>query len=832
MINGGRIMAGEHVRLLASLAVVAVLALGALIVTVPEADASYENPPDPRNIYIASESLDSSTRYPGDQDVMFYVRVRNGPGDELTDDNPIEHCNASIGNLVCDEKGNVVDSPILNWDTQELYDDARIYEGNYYYFQYFQFDLKPDCKPMTYNLTFNIRYQTSGGVIAVFTGYLHFDVSSRVTVNKVTGLYAGDSNREFSVSTYISSSVRDARLVLETPDPDFSWFGTADRFMSAQREGSTGGYWYPYYTISVSKDKAPGTYKTTWTFQWKNSDDIVCTERGQVEFEVGGVPMIGADLYDNVVQQGAHDASLTLHLKNDGTVNLYEVSVSIASPSRTYFRPRADHYEGTSPIGTTRFYIGSVLLQESASVTMDLVVDPRTPAGEHKVLLDLRGVFYDPIAGTYRSIVMDWSYGSDGYYTILDVGPETLYLVPEQSDFVGPSFTVKVEDPAVDIELRCLSDVCAGRLLCDGVVEVQVRNNGRVTYGNVAVRLPTNRDTSPFMCRSDPKSGLSEAGTITTTLEAGDWEVVEVPIRLKEGVTPGPFRIQAEVYAVDLDMGEPMTTEVPILVNVRGSGPLLQVTDVEPTEIEAGEDFTLRLIITNVGDETATEVMLGRPAVDAVVAGATSGGTSDLDGDTAPPEPLFLPVRMQDIPPADWVSIDLQMRSNPDMAPGRVFKLQFCLEYLDPYGDRPDSADQVQEVSVKSKGERGSVQADLYSSVDTVIWLLALGFLVIVVVVSVVQLSAMQSRRAAARRERGREGAPPATPEAQSAPQPEQLPQTQVYDPAQQQQAQQYQQQQQQYQQPQQQPQYDQPQQQPPQQQEGVQSGYGQPPQQ
>ena len=69
-------MAVESRWLVASLALVAVLAFGALIITVQEADAAYENPPDPRNIYIYSESLGSYTRYPGDQDIRFYVRVR------------------------------------------------------------------------------------------------------------------------------------------------------------------------------------------------------------------------------------------------------------------------------------------------------------------------------------------------------------------------------------------------------------------------------------------------------------------------------------------------------------------------------------------------------------------------------------------------------------------------------------------------------------------------------------------------------------------------------------------------------------------------------------
>jgi len=99
----------------------------------------------------------------GDQNISFYVRVYNAPYDDLDDDNPIRHCNASFETVVRNMDGGVIDSPILQWDAQQVDNDISISDGSTSSFSGFQFDLRPECDIGTYNLTFCLRYENTRG---------------------------------------------------------------------------------------------------------------------------------------------------------------------------------------------------------------------------------------------------------------------------------------------------------------------------------------------------------------------------------------------------------------------------------------------------------------------------------------------------------------------------------------------------------------------------------------------------------------------------------------------------------------------------------------------
>ena len=742
----------------ASLSLVAMLALASLTVLPSPVMADYYNLPDQRGIQIYSESLDSRTLYAGDQNISFYVRVYNAPYDDLDDDNPIRHCNASFETVVRSMDGGVIDSPILQWDAQQVDNDISISDGSTSSFSGFQFDLRPECDIGTYNLTFCLRYENNAGTPAVFYSYVSFDISRRVTVSGVTGIYPGDRNRDLPVDVEFNMyTLEDTRLNIAVPDEDFSWFGSANPTASVFKPGNVYYSWEPHFTMSLATGKAPGTYETSYSFQCKNSQGMVCSERGEMEFEVGCLPLLETETVSLVLEQGAYDAEVPVLVTNVGNVNLYDVHLTIAEPSLAYVHQRADHYEGDRPIGSSRVSVGDIKSEETVGAVMPVVLDPLIPIGSHRVLVDVSGFYFDPIEGSHKVLDLVWTETSSGYIAQVDTGTVVITLSPERSSAVGPSFMLDVVDPSVDVTVECRSDVCAAHALESGCVRLSLENYGNTDYGDVSVCVETGTEGSPFVNHLNPTKDESEVAWLEAPLTKGQLVYVQVPVEMRDGTALGLHTVDVSIAMVDMIMGREVTAVMPMQVYVRGMGPLLRVTSVDPIEIAPGEDFTLSLTIANVGDDLATGVFI-------VAAPEGTGGgaqASELDGDVTPPEPLTLPVPVADIPPGSDKVVAVEMRSNPDMSAGHVYRFRFGLEYTDPYGVSSDGADMVQEVSVKAKGEGGSVQADLYSTVNVLAWVAMIAIIVLLVLFIVTKAWGMRGPR----RDKGAGGQPPEPPQ-------------------------------------------------------------------
>ncbi len=760
------------------------LALALLTVLPPPAAAAYYNLPDQRGIQIHSENLGSRTIYAGDQNISFYVRVLNSNGDDLDDDNPIRHCNASFETVVRDMDGNVIGSPILEWDAREVDNDATIFDGYTSTFSNFQFDLRPDCDVRTYNLTFCLRYENAAGTAAVFYSYVSFAISPRAAVSRVTGLYPGDWNRDVSIYVDFNvNSLEDLRLNIAVPDDDFSWFGSSGQTASVFRLGVVYYNWEPHFAMSVSKGKSPGVYRTAYTLQCRNAQDIVCSERGEMEFGVGCLPMVETEVISLVLEQGAYDTEVPIGVTNVGNVNLYDVRLAIAQPSLTYVHQKADHYEGERPVGSSRVTAGDMKCDESVGASMPIVLDPLIPMGTHRILVDITGFYYDPIEGSHKVMDLVWTASSIGYVAMVDVGTEVVTLSPERSLMEGPSFMLEVVDPTVDLTVTCHSDVRAASALDSGSVLLSLRNFGNIDYGDVSVCVETGTEGSPFVNHLNPSKSTSEYAPLMVPLTVGSLVYVQVPVAMKEGVTLGIHTVNVHLAMVDMNMGREVTTVMPVAVDVRGMGPLLLVTSLDPVQVAPGEDFTLRLTISNVGDDSALGVLVTAPPDGDGGAGGGAPGP-ETDGDVTPPMPRSLPVQVDDIAPGSSKVVEIEMITNPDMSPGHVYTLRFGLDYTDSYGARPSGLDHAQEVSFKATGDGGSVEAGLYSSASSLLWVAIVVMVVLAVMYSIGKAYEIRGRRPP-RQSRADTPQPSPTPP-QAPPPPAPQPAQQQYDPGEQ----------------------------------------------
>ncbi len=751
-----------------SLAIVSMLVVAGLAFFALMAGASIVNIEDERNIQIYSENLGGQYLYPGDQDITFYVRIRNGYGG-ATGYESIHECVCRISGMVTNEDGIMVDTPVLMWDTQEVADNVTINDGSYWTFSYFQFDLKPDAKPGTYNFTVEMRYKTPEDFVTTFIGFIHWNIRSRATVGDITGLLPGDKNREVSLWVDVYTTMIDSQLELTTPATDFKFFGGA-RTASAYREGAYSYDWYPYYVVSVGENKAPGTYEGTYTLMCKNSDDIVCTETGTLEFHVGCLPMVSIDIYDDVIDQGATSTTLDLSFQNTGNVALYEVEVRIDDISGAFVFTKADHFVGDEMEGDPWIPLaGTMGIQERANIQLEVALDRYIPMGTHKILLDFKGFYYDSLEQVHSMTASYWTQTSDGVVPVVYFDGSYHTLDPDETEFDGTYFKVEVRDLTMDVSVTCRNVVSMGSQVVDTTLDLVVENYGNIDYGNVVLRMETNTEETPFINCVDKTSELSEEVKLSGTLWAGSRAYVDLHVSFKPTAIAGIHMVPVTITGVNLQEGTLISTLVNARVTVRGIGPVLEISDVSPNEIEAGEDFTLSLTVSNIGDDTARNAVItnAAPGLDELTA-LLGGGTepSEINGDLAPPEAVRLPIYVGDIPPGAFQVIDIDMRCNPDMTSGHVFPMAFVIDYTDSYGYHPSAEESIHEVSVKSKGEGGAVESKLYSSGNTLLWVATIALIVLVIFYAIAQISRMRGER------------PPREPKpkAKAAPAPEPLP--------------------------------------------------------
>ncbi len=720
-------MWGRKHSVVSTLSIAALLVLVALAFVAFTGSASIESGSDDLDVYIYSESLDYQSIYVGDEDVQFYIRMRNGYDDSSDDDDPIRNCNLSIDNTVRDENGYQTTSPIANWDTREVEADATIYEGSYYSFSTFQFDVRANAKPMVYNLTVVMDFRLDTGTRSSHVGYIHFDISPRAEVSDVYGLYPGDKQRSIDINIDVYATLTDSRIYVTAPS-GFSWFGTTGDTASAFREGSWYYDWYPTFSISVEQGLPPGPYQGSYRLEYENSDDVQCAEEGDIEFNVNPLPMLTAAFQAASVDQGTTEYTMNVTFSNSGNVDLYEVKVWIDDISDAFIFTAADHYEGSGTVSYSEVDIGDLRMGKSVSVDIDVILDAYIPEGKHKVLMDFSGFFFDPVQDSHGRVTTYWTSSSRGYYPVVRVDTSNIYLNPDYSSVKGTFAMLTVVDDTAEVRVDSSSVLELGGQLMDNWVTLYVDNFGNVDYDNVVLRVETNTEASPFLNPVDPDATASEDIRMSGTMRANRGYYVTAHLTIGPGTSPGVYNVPVMMTGINADTGSAFETGLEARITLRGVGPRLEISDVEPAEVRSGDDFTLKLKVTNVGDDTAWGVLMSVPPNVHPETGRAAGVVAAVNT----PEPQALPLYLGDIAPGETVMVEVPMKCSRSSEPGQVYPFYFTINCTDSYGLHPTADALNYEVAIKTQES---------------VWDLLIPIVVVIFIVALVAVAFVSMRR-------------------------------------------------------------------------------------
>lgn len=712
-----------------TLALALAMVAGAFGALAPGARADIVNVDDDRNIWYSWTNLDDDVVFTGDEGVAFSIDVENDwdmTGDDL------ENCTLSISTTVRTEGGSAVSpSPIADWDVREIV-GGTINDNSWDTFGNFEFDVAPDAQPRIYNLTVTLTYNVwADGTDYEYTGYILFEIAYRGIVGDMPLMTPGD--RDKSVNVWVESysdwdsEMSDVYLSVTAPDVDFSWFGlataTATSYVSYIDDW---GDWENFpFTISVDKDKDSGIYTGSYVLVYTNPDGVVCTEEGDIEFPVGNIAMLSATIATGTIAQGTTTTTMVLTFTNTGTVDLFGAKVWIDANSQDFFFTVADHWEGSGTVTYGWVELGDLAIGESVTRNMDVGIDLYIPEGQHKLLFAFSAMYMDPDSGTYRPTEGWWDWFGIQHVPHVNMGGTTIVLDPESSTIEGTFVWITITDTVMDVSISSLVTLTTAGRIMDNTLALGIQNLGNIDFTNVVLRIETNTADSPFLNVVDPAATLSEAAPLAGTFWAGDSASVNVQVDLKPDTALGVYMVPVTISAINLDMGEVMTTVVDARITVRGVGPQLEVTSVTPLKVKPGATFTLTIVITNVGDDTARNVIINSADI------GWGETQTTVDGNYAEPQPDALPLYVGDVAPGATLTVEIPMRANSDMSKGHVYSINFAVDYVDSLGYGP-SADTI-SVTVESTGSGGSVIGTFYWSLIILVFVIV-AFLIIVAI--------------------------------------------------------------------------------------------------
>jgi hypothetical protein len=715
----------KYITMALALAMVA----GAFAAAVPATRADIVNLDDSRNIWYSWTDLDDDVVFIGEVGVVFDIRVENdfdGGGEDL------ENCSLAISTTVRTEGGSAVSpSPIDDWAVREVV-GAGINDNGWDDFDNFEFDVEPDATPGIYNLTVTLTYNVWGDATDYeYTGYILFEIAYRAEVGDMPLLIPGDRDKAVQVwvesyNTW-NSEMSDIELAITLPDADFSWFGIASLTTS-----SSSGYiddwgdWSDFpFMVSVDADKDSGTYTGSYTLTYNNADGVLCTEAGSMDFPVGNLAMISATIATGTIAQGTTAATMVLTFTNTGTVDLFAAKVWIDDDSEAFFFTVADHWEGAGTVTYGWVELGDLAVGATVTRNMEVGIDLYIPEGQHKLLFAFSAMYMDPDTLTYQAADGWWDWLGIEHVPKVEMAGTTITLDPESSTVEGTFVWITVTDTAMDVSISSLVTLTTAGRIMDNALALSVRNLGNIDFTNVVLRIETNTADSPFLNVVDPTALLSEPAQIAGTFWAGDNENVNVQVDLKPDTDLGVYMVPVTISAINLDMGEVMTTVVDARVTIRGVGPQLEVTSVTPLSVKPGAAFTLTIVLTNVGDDTARNVIINTATIGL---GETQ---TTVDGNYAEPQPDALPLYVGDIAPGATLTVEIPMRANSDMSKGHVYSIVFAVDFVDSFGLGP--ATDTISVTVESTGSGGSVMGMFYWSLIVLVFVIV-AFLIVVLI--------------------------------------------------------------------------------------------------
>ena len=705
-----------------SLVIVAAMVLTGFSALLPLAGADIINPEDDRDILISDTSLDNKHIFPGSQDVTFWITIwnRNGVADIMTDDQPISWANLSVSTQLRDVDGDTVTTPISDWNPNRVDDEWTISDGNSHTFNGFQFDVKGNAVPGTYNLTVTLEYETNIGDSKTFVGFIHFDIKNRIIVPDINNLVPGDLNVERNINVdfdnNIAGPIEDIELSITLPDTAFIWFGVAGSTITKSDDAPSDPWGIQLIlSVSSSKDKGEytGPYEVTYTI-----NGVEYTETGEMTFTVGDLPMLEVSVGTDTLAQGTSKATWSLTFTNVGTVDLLDMKVQIDANTNGFTTSPADHWENEGTVTYNWLIIGDIDIGDSVTVDMEIGINIFIPEGVHKIMFKCDGMYYDPDTASYEDVTIDWVWDNnkDLYEPRVNFGTP---FDADTSTVEGPYIMVTVTDSALDLMITSRNPLSLGGRLVDNPLTLDVQNFGNIDFINMIVKLETNTATSPFLNVIDPTAPFSEEA-ILGTLDADDTESVILRVNLKPGISAGVHSVPITIIGVNDDMGEAVETVLNARITITGVGPKLEVTAVAPGEIKNGADFTLTMTITNNGDDTARNVVLNMANI--------GGGGDDINGDLATPAADALPMYLADIAPGASIEVEVPMKANKDMSSGHVYIIGFTVNYIDSFGNGPDlwSGEADHYVSLKSTGLGGTVIGQFYYSLIILVLIAAI----------------------------------------------------------------------------------------------------------
>ncbi|MDO9537173.1 MAG: hypothetical protein Q7J68_02520, partial [Thermoplasmata archaeon] len=582
-----------------------------------------------------------------------------------------------------------------------------------------------------------LEYKNDIGSPFSYIGYILFEIRYRVEVPDVTNLAPGDLNvkKNFQVNfdNSMPGTVTDITITITLPDTGFTWFGVSGATITKTNDGPFEGQWdldiIPdvwniQLILSVSSSKAKGDYIGQYTVTYTSSG-VGYTETGDVEFQVGDLPMLEVSVGTATLAQGTTKATWSLTFTNVGTVDLLDIKAQLDDDSSAFTDSLADHWENDETVTYSWLELGDIAVGASVIRTMDVGIDLYIPVGVHKVMFYFWGMYYDPDTATYEDVTVGWvdvgAFNNERWLSV-----NGALINPDESTVRGPYIDITVTDTELDIMLLSTVTLTTGGRILDNTLELKVQNLGNIDYTNVVLQIETNTADSPFTNVVDPTATLSEEAPLASTLWAGTTTWVDIQVSLNPDAELGVYMVPVTITAVNDNMGEAISTVVDARITIRGIGPQLEVTSVTPETIKSGEEFTLTLVLTNVGDDTARNIILNSWLGD--------DSETTIDGNYAAPMADALPLYLGDLAPGATLTVEVPMRANSDISDGHVYSIVFDIDFVDSFGDGP-TTDWI-AVTVKSTGNGGSVLATFYWTMVILAFVIAI-FLIIVAIVHV-----------------------------------------------------------------------------------------------
>lgn len=693
------------------LLVVGLCVIGAAVILTQDAEATVVNVDDPRLIEVSYETLGGQNLFVGDRGVTFHLRVINGFGDTMSDDEPISSVTVSISPMVHDEEGNEVETPVHRWTTMKVDPGVSLQDGSSYLFRDFEFNVKGDAQPMMYNFTVVVDFITTDSEAESYKGYIHWTLRSNVLPGSFPSLYPGEIDRRVSVRLDVQRTLSEMELTLEVPSAEFSFFpGTMA--VTTRRPDPSGSDWYPEFLMSVDRFASAETHEAPYTLVYKNTDDVRCTETGIIEIPVRSLVMVELRSVIHTIPQGTTSKDLTLYVRNIGNVELLSLRVTLSSASSRYFWLATDHYEGATAVGPSWIDVGDLAVMEEISVPLGLSIDKTIPQGVHRIMFDFRSYYAEPGLELPFSSSGTWTSVSGLMVPRVTMGSGTITLDPDSYSVTGMDLFMEVSDTEMDVRVSDMLTPTVGPSSRNVELAFKLKNWGKVDYRNVVAMVETGTSLSPFVDPMEGMVGTSAEYAFPTNFNSGDEERVSFHVDLAPDVQPGTYLVPVSVTGEETLSGKAISADLRIRMLVRGTGPILQISTVSPGTIGEGTGFTLSIAIENVGDDTARDVLIvSMSKADWSGAGAPAG-----QGDACSPVPLRLPVFVGDIVPGNITIAEVHMLCPRGMEDGQVFFLNLTLDYMDSLGAHPTRVDAVKGVSVQV--ERGVGPVLVISSIS------------------------------------------------------------------------------------------------------------------